>query len=120
MTAGKSSVEVTWRGPEVADRMHTAAARGLLVAMEHLLTVANMAVPIDEGTLEGSGVALVDRLELRGIVSYDTPYAVRQHEDLTARHAPGRTAKWLELALMREKGNLSKLVARELRRTTGG
>ena len=33
------------------------------------------------------------------VVSYDTPYALKQHEDTRLRHAPGRRAKWLERTL---------------------
>lgn len=116
----KAEVTVDWNGPQVADKMRGGAARGLLIAMEYLLTEANVGVPLDEGVLERSGVAQVDLQQLVGVVSYDTPYAVRQHEDLTARHAPGRHAKWLELALMRNRGNLVKLVQKQMRMTTGG
>lgn len=116
----QASVKVEWRGEQVSDKLRNAAARGVLVAMEFLLSEANMAVPLDEGTLERSGVAQVDPRVLRGIVSYNTPYAVRQHEDLTARHAPGRHAKWLELALLRNKQTLPRLVAVEIRKTTRG
>lgn len=118
--SGQAGVAVDWNGPQVSDKLRDGAAAGLLVAMEFLLTEANVGVPLDEGTLERSGVAQADRSTLRGIVSYDTPYAVRQHEDLTARHAPGRHAKWLELALLRNKQTLPRLVQRQMRLATGG
>lgn len=73
-----------------------AAADGLSDAAEFLLEQANRTVPLDDATLEGSGTVTVDRDQLRATVSYDTPYAVRQHEELRYRHAPGRRAKWLE------------------------
>jgi len=50
-------------------------------------------------------------------VSYDTPYAVRQHEDLTLRHDPGRQAKYLEEPMQTERGTMLDLVATEIRRS---
>jgi hypothetical protein len=93
-----------------------AAARGLAKGVEHVLTESRKQVPIEEGTLERSGVASVDEASLRGAVSYDTPYAVRQHEDLTLRHDPGRKAKYLEDPLNDEGPTVLALVHAEMRR----
>lgn len=92
------------------------AVRGLQLATEHLLQVSRTRVPIEEGTLERSGTASVDPSSLRGAVSYDTPYAVKQHEDLTLNHDAGRTAKYLEQAFTSEKRVVAELIAREVRR----
>jgi hypothetical protein len=73
------------------------AVQGLTLASEHLLQVSRGRVPLEEGTLERSGVASVDEATKRAAVSYDTSYAVRQHEDLALRHDGGRTAKYLEI-----------------------
>ena len=72
------------------------AAEGLFFAGEHILEVSNRHIPIEEGTLQRSGKVTVDKGTLEAAVSYSTPYAVPQHEDLTLRHDPGRTAKYLE------------------------
>lgn len=92
------------------------AARGLLLAAEHVLQVSNTHVPIEEGTLERSGVASVDSINLKAAVSYDTPYAVRQHEDMTAHHDEGRTAKYLENAGNSEAPTIGRLIAAEIKR----
>lgn len=91
--------------------------RAATAAGEHLLQSANVHVPIDEATLERSGVVSAtveegDRTVV--VVSYDTPYAVRQHEDLTYEHDPGRTAKWLENAMHAEKDTMLRIVAGEV------
>jgi len=52
------------------------AIRGLRMAAEHVLGEARKRVPIEEGTLERSGVAQVDEGSLRAAVSFDTPYAL--------------------------------------------
>ncbi len=92
-----------------------AAARGLRHATEHVLSVSDQRVPHDEGTLERSGAASVDESGLRGAVSYDTEYAVAQHENLNYSHKSGRTAKFLELALREEAEVVRLLIAKELR-----
>ncbi|WP_338055558.1 MULTISPECIES: hypothetical protein [Streptomyces] len=73
-------------------------------------------VPLDEGFLQSTGTASVDEPSLTGMVSFDGPYAVRQHEELEWRHAPGRTAKYLENSLNEERNVVFALVAAELRR----
>jgi hypothetical protein len=80
----------------VKAEMRGALADALGDVAETLLNDANRTVPIEEGTLERSGTASVDRAGLRSAVSYDTPYAVYQHEDPTLRHDPGRRDHWLE------------------------
>lgn len=115
MTAGLTS-RLEWHGDRVLDEVREATADGMLVALEFLLTEANQGVPIDEHMLEASGVATIDERKLEGAVSYDTPYAVRQHEDMTFRHAPGRHAKWLELAALRNQRNMANIVATQIRR----
>lgn len=100
--------------PSVKDIVSGAAARGLGLGTEFLLGESNKKVPHEEGTLERSGVASVDPNELRGAVSYDTPYAVRQHEDMTARHDDGRTAKYLENAMNANAGEVADIIRKTI------
>ncbi|MGW4695154.1 hypothetical protein ACWEO1_22560 [Kitasatospora cineracea] len=104
------------------EAVRRAAAHGLELAMEHILAEAKKIAPLDEGTLERSGRARVDATRLQGIVSFSTPYAVRQHEELTWRHAPGRQAKYLEVPFFAQREVALALVAAEIRRAlaTGG
>jgi hypothetical protein len=87
---------VSWNGKAVKGQTDTDVVRGLLMAAEWLVGEASAIVPIDEGNLDRSGVASVDRATLTSAASFDTPYAVKQHENLHYRHAPGRQAKYLE------------------------
>jgi len=96
--------------------MREGAARGLLLAAEHVLGISNNVVPLDESTLQSSGTASVDEASLTAMVSYDTPYAVRQHEELRWRHAPGRTAKYLENSLNAARGDVAAIIAAQVRR----
>lgn len=100
--------------------MREAIADGVGDGVEHILGETRREVPLDEGTLERSGTASVDRATLMGAVSYDGPYARRQHEDLTYRHLPGRKAKYLEDPLLRSGAVFLDLVAARVRRATRG
>lgn len=99
----------------VVDRIKDAQARGLALAGEHVLGESRKIVPLEEGTLERSGRVSVDKDGGRAAVSYDTPYAVQQHEDLTLKHDQGREAKYLEKAVNGNRDVVKDIIARTLR-----
>ncbi|MGW3191594.1 hypothetical protein ACWDBT_27515 [Streptomyces ardesiacus] len=103
-------------GGPVARELRAAAARGLLLGAEHVLAESQAVVPLDEGYLQNTGTASVDEGDLTAMVSYDGPYAARQHEELTWRHAPGRQAKYLEGPLNASRSTVQALIAAQLRR----
>lgn len=87
--------ELRFDGTAVVAGLERRARAALVDAGEFLLEEANRTAPIEEGTLIGSGAVTAAREGLVVAVSYDTPYAVRQHEDTRLRHDPGRRARWL-------------------------
>lgn len=93
-----------------ADSDRAATAMG-----EHLGQVADQTAPIEEGALIRSRV-VTDPEDGEVAVVYNTPYAARQHEDLTYAHDPGRRAKWLELTMAEQQGALTEIAAQEMRR----
>ncbi|RLV56059.1 hypothetical protein D9V41_09225 [Aeromicrobium phragmitis] len=93
-----------------------AGADALGIAAEHVLQVSNTRVPVEEGTLERSGTTSVDKSKLVAAVSYDTPYAVAQHERMDYAHKGKGQAKYLESALTGERRVVAKLLADEIRR----
>lgn len=108
-----------WDGASVAGKMIKGAARGLSILGEHVLAISNDRVPLDEATLQRSGVVHVDPETLEANITYDTPYAVRQHEDLTIVHRNGRRAKFLETA-WRENAHLAPdIIGRQIRKALG-
>lgn len=94
------------------------AEQGLDRALEHILAKSRRLVPLEEGTLERSGRA--SRQGLNGAISYDTVYAVRQHEELTWRHLPGRQAKYLETPMNSERDVVLRMIQVDLRRWLRG
>lgn len=110
---------MSWHGHRLwTSRGRRLASEGVQRALEHALGVSNQRVPLEEGTLERSGRADVDGLN--GAISYDTVYAVRQHEELEWKHLPGRQAKYLESAMNDEREVMLRLMAVPLRRWLRG
>ncbi|WKX70046.1 hypothetical protein [Streptomyces sp. XD-27] len=109
-----------WRGEQALRGTREGAARGLRLAAEHVLDRTRAQVPIEEATLERSGTATVDETDLTAAVSYDTPYAVRQHEELGYRHDAGRKAKYLEDPLNQEAATVAEIIAAAVRRSLRG
>lgn len=116
MATQRSSL--TWTGDAAAKAIRAATVRGLTLWAENLLTESRAIVPLDEATLERSGVASVDEGSLTAAVSYDTPYAVRQHEDMTLRHPGGRQAKYLEKPFIETRMLAPKIIANQIRKVT--
>lgn len=106
-------------GRTILDRLRDGAAAGLHDAAEHVLGESNRRVPLEEGTLERSGRTSVDPGRLEAAVSYDTPYAVVQHEDLTFHHDQGREAKYLEKTMAAEVDQIRKIIAARIRAELG-
>lgn len=115
-----SRARVRWNTQPVDRAARAGALRGARLAAEHLLTESRAVVPIEEATLERSGTVTVDEADTSAVVSYDTPYAVRQHEDMTLRHDAGRTAKYLERPLTEEAETMQRIIAAQVRRALRG
>jgi hypothetical protein len=102
----------------IGAQIKAGAEDGVTLAIEHLLTEANKHVPHDEGTLERSGDTGVETSggQVRGSVSYDTPYAVKQHEDMSLHHDGKGESKWLENTMAAESGTVGKIIATSISR----
>ena len=98
--------------------LEAAAERAVLLGAEHVLGESSKVVPIEEGTLSRSGRATAETQGNAAVaaVSYDTPYAARQHEELDYRHDEGRTAKYLETPLLAEADTVAAIAATEVGR----
>lgn len=116
--AGQSS-SYTWKGDAAGKAIRAAVVRGLGQWGELLLQQSREGVPLDEGTLERSGVASVDPRILTAAVSYDTPYAVVQHENMGFHHPGGRTAKYLERPWAASARWALPLIQKQVRKVTG-
>lgn len=96
------------------ERIKAAAALGVRDAAEYVLGEAKDLVPHETGRLQNSGRVSVDDENLRATISFDTPYAVVQHENMTYRHDPGRSAKYLEIPLQSSGQQVRDLITRRI------
>lgn len=104
----------TWSGDAITRKTREAAAEGLFEIAEDLLKESGAIVPLHEGELQNSGETSIDRDKLEATVSYDMPYAVRQHEDRKLKHPNGRKAKYLETPLRKLQADYSDRIAKKI------
>ena len=112
------TVEAQWFGDGAKARKNEAVQTGLRIASDHLLAKSREIVPFLEGILSASGS--VDIQPRLGIVSYNTPYAIRQHEELSYRHRDGRQAKYLEKPLKSESKQIREIIQRTVNASLRG
>lgn len=114
------SVKAIWRGEYAKNRARAASRAALRAGAEHLKERSNAICPIEESTLIRSSGVSVSADGKVAAVYYGTPYARRQHEELTWRHDPGRQAKYLEEPARREHKTIQRIIATHMRRALQG
>lgn len=82
--------------PKAMNAIKRASARGLHDMLDYIAAISKAQVPLDQGPLMRSCAVDVASDGTQGTISYDTPYAVRQHECTWYNHQRGRKAKYLE------------------------
>ncbi len=107
--------ELDWRGDAIARSIERAAANAALAGAELLGDEAVQRTPIDTGTLRASMKVTTDNRG-QAAVSYNTPYAARQHEELGYQHPGGGEAKFLENAVNATAAQVRAVVAEEIRK----
>ena len=106
---------VEWNGGRYSSLMGVGLNAGLEDAAEFLLEEANRRVPVEHLQLQESGEVSTDPERNRAAVSYDTEYAVAQHEK-TYRHDPGRQRKFLEIPWLANRTEMRDIIGRAVRR----
>jgi len=123
-----------WRIKEAVKIAEEAGLKALRTGAEAILTEAIDETPIDTGTLRRSGTVTVGALpdgaqvyeaaesgrdmkdafpdpvgkEKAVYISFNTPYARRQHEEVGYNHPRGGKAKYLEVPFNRNKKKVVK------------
>lgn len=109
-----SGVTSEWNGDIVSAMLQANAAKALNHGAELLRGYSQPLAPIDTGIMRGSAqVTPATEQSLTAYVSYDTPYAARQHEELDWRHDEGQ-AKYLEQPLADHEADLQQAIASRL------
>lgn len=106
-------IKLDWNGPQINELVHHKAAKGLRAAANVLLDESRKEVPLDTGALSRSGAVDVNEGDLSATVSYDTPYAVRWHEE-DANFQRGRKKKYLEDPLNNNRDRLLEYIRQQM------
>lgn len=96
------AIRVKWDDSAAKRIVQQTAMKAALDVGEDLGTKSDNDAPHASGTMQRSREVTKDGLKV--YISYDTPYAIKQHEDLSLRHpdptnpisSSGRKAKYLE------------------------
>lgn len=113
------TVRVERHDDELIARLFGGAAAGLNHGAEVLRGYSVPLAPVDRGPLrESAQVTEATASSLTAHVSYDTPYAARQHEELDYHHEDGQ-AKYLEQPLEEHRDDLLQAIATHMGEETG-
>lgn len=93
---------------EASRLIRKAAAEGLADAAEVVKQEAVQRAPLENGELRNSAGTAAEDLE--AVVYFDTPYAVRQHEEVGYHHQDGQ-AKYLENAVVATQSTVAAMIA---------
>ncbi|QMV84093.1 HK97 gp10 family phage protein [Corynebacterium hindlerae] len=85
------------------------AEKAAFMGAQHLRKEAVELTPVDTGTLRNSAKVTADGNQ--AAVSYSTPYAARQHEEVGWNHPEGGQAKFLETAMINEAPTIARIIA---------
>lgn len=97
-----------------------ALARAVYAEATTVLNESKKIVPVDDGYLKNSGKVEAPQIspkETSVEVTYGgaaAPYALYVHEDPDARHAPGKTYKYLEIPAMAHSDKFARGVKERL------
>lgn len=100
----------------IEEEITAAAFKGIKKLGEVILGESQKLVPVDTGTLKNSGTTRSNKLEKSVTISYNTPYARKQHEDNTLNHPRGGQAKYLERPFNEKVGEAEGYIADELQK----
>ncbi|MGP6175439.1 hypothetical protein [Corynebacterium sp. A21] len=96
------------------DRIKRGANLGARDGAAQVLGTSNDKAPLETGVLRASGKVSTDG-KGTAAVSYNTPYAAKQHEEVGYHHTDGE-AKYLENAMRDEAENVKRIIAERVRR----
>ena len=117
-----------------ADKLQHKTTQGLADALLYVAEESQQRAPVDTGDLRGSvlveldgeeyakgtengGVNVVGTLPekaTKGSVSYNTPYAATQHEQIHYDHPRGGQSKYLESVLVENQDRILKIIAEDM------
>lgn len=113
-------MSVKWTGDAVAAAVSKAMKGALKTGAEMVLAKSAEEVPLKWADLLRSGTVNPADGGNKQVASYNTPYAIEQHENLDNEHLPGRKAKYLEDPLNANGGKVITLIANAAKQAMKG
>ena len=107
-------MSMVWDGAKVVARVHAAGIKGLAQAAEMVLAKSKKATPVLTGALMRSGTTSPTNGGTLQVLSYDTPYALRQHEEHATK------SKYLETPLAENRDAAQRYIAQAIARAMKG
>ncbi|OZC55059.1 hypothetical protein CH289_07645 [Rhodococcus sp. RS1C4] len=109
---------IQWNSQAVIDKQRAGAVKGMEIATEALRGEAVDLTPIKDGVLRASSKASVNEVDdgVVGAVSFNTEYAVKQHEDVGLNHPNGGEAKYLENAATAFSETFQTVMAHQIKK----
>ena len=98
-----AKIKVNWNDIEARRAADEGVEEGLMMAAREILAASDQIVPLDEGVLAGTGQVDFSKSEEMAHVFYDTPYAVKLHEDRRLEIQGGRQVQYLRKATVSSK-----------------
>lgn len=118
------SSELIWNGGRVTAAVARGGAAGVNAALQYLKSRAVPLAPLDQGPLRESATiqpATAERVmvgggvdSVEGALIFDTPYAARQHEELSYQHTDGQ-AHYVTDPLEQDRDILLGIQAKQMR-----
>lgn len=108
--------QFTWEGERAANGVIVGGRRGVRRGAEHIRTRALPRTPIDRGPLRSSATVQESTSVITPAASvvYDTPYAVRQHEDASLNHDQGED-HYLSKTVEAERATVIQIIGQAVR-----
>lgn len=110
-------MSLQWNATHAVDAITRGAEDGLYEAAQVLEDLAIQETPIQDGILRASARATADGLH--AAVSFNTPYALAQHEELGYNHPNGGSAKYLEKPANRFMPVMEAMIGQAIQRESG-
>ncbi len=92
-------------------QLDASLVRGINLATERGLAITSERVPLDIGTLVGTGAVTPATDPDEGAeITYDTPYAARLHEHPEYNFQGGRQGKYVEEPILEARDELASII----------
>jgi len=107
------SIKNIWNGAKISDDIKRRIPTALNNVASFIEDESNQRAPRDEGAMINSSNVHIDGNT--AAISYNVPYALKQHEDLELHHPHGGSAKFLSRAIDENRTRIEQFLRDSLK-----